>query len=293
MDWVHDNSQIAPLYMTKVVVNLKLEGKSLWTMPLTRLVGQHEDISGSPKKSGKKATNREVLVSLKDCERRKKIINSAPDSLWVGDFTSRPEQSNARLNSPSRVSAVNAQKLVNNPAFVHEALSTLAVAAYKALPERFKQCGAYLYDPTILYNSTWTPDHVDEPKADGPGHCIVNYVCSGTGWLIFCGEKDPDPFYGMPVFAGMWTMFTDDMLYKATHQVLLMEEKPLPLAFNEKLRPETRVVVTFRFGICPPEWIDMHEIVFAPAGAPKRVSAAGKTPKPGTSGGNKRKGGSG
>ena len=37
----------------------------------------------------------------------------------------------------------------------------------------------------------------------------------------------------------------------------------------------------------------MHEIVFAPAGAPKRVSAAGKTPKPGTSGGNKRKGGSG
>ena len=46
----------------------------------------------------------------------------------------------------------------------------------------------------------------------------------------------------------------------------------------------------------PPEWIDMHEIVFAPhrpAGAPKRVSAAGKTTKPGPAGGNKRKGGSG
>ena len=37
----------------------------------------------------------------------------------------------------------------------------------------------------------------------------------------------------------------------------------------------------------------MHEIVFAPAGAPKRVSAAGKTTKPGPAGGNKRKGGSG
>ena len=48
------------------------------------------------------------------------------------------------------------------------------------------------YDMTILFSSTNTVDHVDEPDGDGPGHIIVNLDLASDGFLIFSVSLTPN-----------------------------------------------------------------------------------------------------
>ena len=254
------------MYMQKIVVHV-LEvppdgkpraGPTTETLPLPCLVGGSETIPAG--------TTEKAL----EIARRHKVLTVGPTCILVGPRRDKvaPQTTVLPVDSPRKRSLRIAGKAKYNAGPTHRWFCKLIQQARSHIPLRFAAMKNHLWDLTILYNSAWTPDHVDECEKDGPGHLVMNLVFNGTGWMIFCGEvHDTAKFLGVLVVPGVWTMFTDELRYEATHQVLRMEDSPVALTFQSSAPPaHVRIVVTARFGECPKEWVEKYKAVTAQEG---------------------------
>lgn len=80
-----------------------------------------------------------------------------------------------------------------------------------------------IYDVSILFNSSLTPEHVDEPQWDGTGDVILNICAWGDGCftLMDCENKS-EHMVGMYMGTNDWVAFSGGLRYKCTHQVHTM-----------------------------------------------------------------------
>jgi hypothetical protein len=198
-------------YMSKMVVHL--EGPGLTTLSLPRLTGSLE----------------EDRVSLEQ-KRRKNTLVIDKKGVHLHGMKSTFKADHDNLDFAKWKSIV---EMVRDK-----------------LPRKLRQYTNVVYDLTILFSGTVTPDHVDDPTGDGPGHLIVNLCLNGDGLLIFSSEADANAdFVGCYMMANAWIAFTDELRYAATHQVLRLEQTPSKVDFNLKRpRVHDRIVLTVRFG---------------------------------------------
>jgi len=122
--------------------------------------------------------------------------------------------------------------------------------AKSKLPRNLTKLCAVVWDVTVLFNTSITPDHTDEWDADGPGDYIMNICMNGDGIFVFTmATAEEQPMMGVYVGANHYTVFGKDLRYAATHQVFRLEPKEEDLDLDvKKPRPSYRMVLTVRFG---------------------------------------------
>ena len=225
----HD--QEANDYMTKMV--LHLDGPGLRTTPFPRLVGTIEmdedmqPIHADKSKKVEKARQQNTVVIDKNGTRLRKTKS----------------------------------KTHKNKSF--QKWKDLVDMVRQKLPSSLKRFTTVVYDLTILFSGTVTPDHIDEPEGDGPGHVIVNLCLNGDGILVFSSEADPNAlFHGTYMMPNAWIAFTGNLRYAATHQVLRLESRPIKLDFKlRKPRAHDRIIVCIRFGNPPSSDLAQYNIL--------------------------------
>ena len=224
-------------HMFKIIVHL--EGPSFSTIPLPKHAGTYEN-----DKQGRVISEQELKKLEKDRKQRTLVFDSKHGSHL--------------LKSKPKSRSVHAKDGAEDPEY--QKWRDLCETVRKKLPAEAQKQAGEVYDITIIYSATITPDHIDEPDGDGPGHIIANLCLNGDGLLVFSSESNSTAdFAGCYQPPNALVAFTDELRYEATHGVYRVDEKPMKLMFNlSKPRPTDRIVVCIRFGKSPERWMEQY-----------------------------------